>query len=235
MREHSRDWPSVDLNRRQLCDLELLLNGAYSPLVRYMGSTEYAAVCDGMRLPDGTLWPLPVTLDVAADLAESLAAGATLALRDEEGVMIAAVHVAEVWQPDREAEVHALFDTEDPTHTGVAQHLHRTGGWAVAGRVEGVRLSDPVWARDSELFYWVGDRCFAVTVATTPGLDFGEPEALFASQRFTTDESQEYDVTADGRRILMVKIPEASKPREVQVVLNWFPELERLAGPGGAR
>jgi serine/threonine protein kinase/Tol biopolymer transport system component len=91
---------------------------------------------------------------------------------------------------------------------------------------------DPVWAGDSELFYWVGERCFAVTVATTPGLEIGEPEALFTSQRFTTNESQEYDVTADGRRVLMVKIPEASKPREVQIVLDWFSEVERLAGTG---
>ena len=140
MREQSRDWPSVDLNRRQLCDLELLLNGAFSPLDRYMGSTEYAAVCDGMRLPDGTLWPLPVTLDVAAETAAELEPGGTLALRDEEGVMIAAVHVDEVWQPDRAAELHALFGTADPAHPGVAQHLHRTHPWAVAGRVEGVRL-----------------------------------------------------------------------------------------------
>ncbi|MEJ2188859.1 MAG: adenylyltransferase, partial [Acidobacteriota bacterium] len=140
MREQSRDWPSVDLNQRQLCDLELLLNGAYSPLDRYMGSTDYEAVCDGMRLPDGTLWPLPVTLDVTAETAAMLEPGSTLALRDEEGVMIAAVHVDEVWQPDRAAELLALFDTADPTHTGVAQHLHRTNPWAVAGRVVGVRL-----------------------------------------------------------------------------------------------
>jgi serine/threonine protein kinase/Tol biopolymer transport system component len=92
----------------------------------------------------------------------------------------------------------------------------------------------PVWAGDSELFYWVGDRCFAVPVSTAPELSIGEPEALFESQRFTSEECQEYDVTGDGRRIVMVKIPEASKPREVEIVLNWFTELERLAGPGGA-
>jgi hypothetical protein len=66
-------------------------------------------------------------------------------------------------------------------------------------------------------------------------LTIGEPEALFTSQRYTTKTSREYDVTADGRRILIAKIPEASEPREVQIVLNWFSELERLAGPGGAR
>jgi serine/threonine-protein kinase len=93
----------------------------------------------------------------------------------------------------------------------------------------------PLWAANSELFYWKGDRLFAVPIGTTPVLTIGEPEALFTSQRYTTKTSREYDVTADGRRILIAKIPEASEPREVQIVLNWFSELERLAGPGGAR
>ena len=93
----------------------------------------------------------------------------------------------------------------------------------------------PLWASNSELFFWNGDRLFAIPVRTTPELAIGEPEALFTSRRYTTNQSQAYDVTADGQRFLMVKIPEASKPREVQIVLNWFTELERLAGPGGGR
>jgi hypothetical protein len=91
----------------------------------------------------------------------------------------------------------------------------------------------PLWASNSELFFWNGDRLFAIPVRTTPELTIGEPEALFTSRRYTTNQSQAYDVTADGQRFLMVKIPEASEPREVQIVLNWFSELERLAGPGG--
>ncbi len=106
---------------------------------------------------------------------------------------------------------------------GVRTKVTRDGGGA------------PVWAANSELFYWHGNRLFAVPVGTTPGLSIGEPEALFTASRYTTNSSREYDVTADGRRIIIAKIPEASDPREVQVVLNWFTELERLAGPGGAR
>ena len=93
----------------------------------------------------------------------------------------------------------------------------------------------PVWVGNSELFFWNGDRFFAVPVRTTPELSIGEPEAFFEARRYTRNMSQEYCVTADGRRFLMATIPEASKPREVQIVLNWFTELERLAGPGGAR
>jgi serine/threonine-protein kinase len=106
---------------------------------------------------------------------------------------------------------------------GVRTQVTRDGGGA------------PVWAANSELFYWNGDRFFAVPVGTTPELTIGEPEALFTVSRYSTNSSREYDVTADGRRIIIAKIPEASQPREVEVVLNWFEELERLAGPGGAR
>jgi len=106
---------------------------------------------------------------------------------------------------------------------GVRTQVTRDGGGA------------PVWAANSELFYWNGDHFFAVPVGTTPGLTIGEPEALFTASRYTTNTSREYDVIADGRRIIIAKIPEASEPREVQVVLNWFTELDRLAGPGGAR
>jgi len=93
----------------------------------------------------------------------------------------------------------------------------------------------PVWAADSELFYWQGNLLFVVPVATTPELTIGEPEALFTTSRYTSNTSREYDVSGDGQRVLMAKIPEASEPREVQIVLNWFTELERLAGRGGAR
>jgi len=139
IREQSRDWPSVDLGPRQLCDLELLINGGYSPLTGFMGSADHGAVCTGMHLAIGTLWPLPVTLDVADDVAEGLSEGDTLALRDPEGVVLAVVRVAEVWQPDRDAEVRALFGTNDRSHPGVAQHLHRATEWSVAGPVEGIQ------------------------------------------------------------------------------------------------
>ena len=90
-----------------------------------------------MRLADGTLWPLPVTLDVTEEAAEGLS-GAALALRDPEGVMLAVLHVGETWRPDRLAEARAVLGSEDPTHPGVAHLLERTLPVYVGGTVEGV-------------------------------------------------------------------------------------------------
>jgi sulfate adenylyltransferase len=140
LRAASRDWPSWDLTERQLCDLELLLNGSFSPLRGFLSRDDYETVCSGMRLGDGTLWPMPVMLDVTADVAESLSAGSTLALRDPEGVMLAVVHVDDVWQPDLPAEAEAVFGTANPEHPGIAFLLEQANPYYVGGRVEGLQL-----------------------------------------------------------------------------------------------
>jgi sulfate adenylyltransferase len=135
----SQTWPSWDLSPRQLCDLELLLNGGFSPLVGFMGKADYEAVCAGMRLANGTLWPMPITLDVPEEFASTLTKDATIALRDAEGVMLAALHVEDIWTPDREGEAQAVFGTTDKTHPGVAA-LDRANPVYVGGRLEGLQL-----------------------------------------------------------------------------------------------
>ena len=135
----SRDWPSHDLTPRQLCDLELLLDGGFSPLAGFMTRRDYDRVCAEMRLADGALWPMPITLDVPEALAETLEPGANLALRDPEGVMLAALRVEEVWTPDRTAEAEAVFGTASPEHPGAAHLIERTQPCCVGGGVTGVQ------------------------------------------------------------------------------------------------
>ena len=140
IRELSREWSSIDLGQRQLCDLELLLNGGLSPLEGYMGSADFDTVCSEMRLSDDTFWPLPLTLDIDEATADGLTTGEPVALRDAEGVMLAALTVGEIFEPDREAEAAVLFGTADPSHNGVSRFLHRAPPCAVAGRLEGLQL-----------------------------------------------------------------------------------------------
>jgi len=135
----SRDWISWDLTPRQLCDLELLMNGGFSPLTGFLGKKDYESVCAKMRLSDGTLWPIPVTLDVTEETAKQLEPGAILALRDFEGVMLAALHVEDVWQPDLRAEAEMVYGTVNAEHPGVAYLLKSTNPWYVGGRVEGLQ------------------------------------------------------------------------------------------------
>jgi sulfate adenylyltransferase len=142
IRAMARDLPSWDLTDDQLCHIELLMNGGFAPLEGFMGGRDYESVLDSMRLADGTLWPVPITLDVSEACAASAAPGAELALRDHEGVLIALLSVSEIYTPDKRREALAVFGTEDPAHPGVARLLHKTRPAYLAGRVRGVQLPE---------------------------------------------------------------------------------------------
>ena len=140
VKAHSREWPSWDLTPRQLCDLELLMSGGFSPLRGFLTRPDYEGVCHNMRLASGLLWPMPITLDVTEEFAKSLKPGSSkIALRDPEGVMLAVLHVEDVWQPDRKAEASSVFKTTSTAHPGVDYLLGKSHPWYVGGRVEGMQ------------------------------------------------------------------------------------------------
>jgi len=140
LKRHSRDWPSWDLTPRQICDLELLANGGFSPLQGFLRRDDYESVCEKMRLTDGTLWPIPIMLDVSEELAKSLDDDSMLALRDAEGVMLAALKVEQIWQPDLMHEARQVFGTTNLEHPGVAYLQHSTNPWYVGGKLEVLQL-----------------------------------------------------------------------------------------------
>lgn len=139
LQSHSREWASWDLTPRQFCDLELLLSGGFSPLRGFLSKADYESVCCKMRLANGTIWPIPIMLDVTEDFAKANGPGKTIALRDAEGVMLAALHVEEVWQPNRTAEAEQVYGTSDPFHPGVEHVLHRTNPFYLSGKLEGIQ------------------------------------------------------------------------------------------------
>ena len=140
LKAHSREWLSWDLSGRQLCDLELLLSGGFSPLRGFMNRADHEGVCHNMRLSSGVIWPMPITLDVSEEFAKKLQPGSSkVALRDPEGVMVAVLHVEEVWQPDRQAEAKAVFGTTSTAHPGVDYLLNRGNAWYVGGKLEGLQ------------------------------------------------------------------------------------------------
>ncbi|HHJ14080.1 MAG TPA: bifunctional sulfate adenylyltransferase/adenylylsulfate kinase [Gammaproteobacteria bacterium] len=140
LRQESQGFPSLTLSQRQLCDLELLMNGAFSPLSGFMGQADYESVLEQMRLADGTLWPVPIVLDVQENFAEKLEKGAKIALRDAEGFMPAVLTVEDIWRPDLDAEAHKVYGTDSPEHPGVRYLKESVGPVYVSGRVEGIQL-----------------------------------------------------------------------------------------------
>ena len=130
-------WPNWTLTPRQLCDLELLITGAFSPLQGFMSRDDYESVCQHMRLANGTLWPLPITLDISEEFARTLEPGTHVALREPEGRCLAVLHVEDIWQPDRAAEARLVFGTTDSAHPGVAA-LAAGHPFRIGGRIEGM-------------------------------------------------------------------------------------------------
>lgn len=154
------------LTQRQACDIELLLNGGFTPLRGFMTRGVYYRVTNQMRLGKGkagtpdaadstgasdagglsweaygdALWPMPITLDVPADLAEQARAGSRIALRDSFFNLIAVITVSDVWRPDKLAEAQAVFGTTDTSHPGVAYLLQQAHDWYIGGELEGIAL-----------------------------------------------------------------------------------------------
>src|SRR5262245_50635642 len=122
----ARDWCSWDLTKRQLCDLELLLNGAFTPLQGFLARKDYDSICATHRLANGVLWPVPIVLDLPEELGGQLAPGLPLALRDPEGDLMAVLHLEEVCHSDRLAEAEAVYGTTQREHPGVAYLLDDT-------------------------------------------------------------------------------------------------------------
>ena len=131
--------PSWDLNARQLCDLEMLLDGSFSPLEGFLNEQDYNRVVSDMRLADDTLWPMPVTLDVADKFAADLNVGDHIALRDLEGVAIAILEVQSVYQADREKEAQEVFGSTDDNHPAVHYLLNQSGNTYLGGKITGLQ------------------------------------------------------------------------------------------------
>jgi len=133
------DLKSWDLTPRQICDLELLMNGGFNPLKGFLSAADYDSVVERMRLADGTLWPMPITLDVGADFAEAVEIGQDIALRDLEGVILATMTVTDRWTPDKAREAEQVFGADDSAHPAV-NYLHNHAGKVyLGGPVTGIQ------------------------------------------------------------------------------------------------
>jgi sulfate adenylyltransferase len=141
----SSGLPWLRLSAAEAADLRALATGAYSPLWGFMGAKQHQSVTESMRLPDGTLWPIPVCLGVPEDLRLD---GGRVLLGGPDGELAGVLEIEEVFPRDRHAEAELVYGTTDPAHPGVARVL-AAPALAVAGPVQALvaPLAGPVGAR----------------------------------------------------------------------------------------
>jgi sulfate adenylyltransferase len=132
MKIEAANLVSHDLTQRQICDLELLMNGGFNPLKGFLSEDDYDSVVNTMRLKDGSLWPIPITLDVSEEFSKKLEIGQQIALRDQEGLILGTMTITHLWEPNKSHEAKMVFGTNDETHPAV-NYLHNTAGKVYLG------------------------------------------------------------------------------------------------------
>ena len=140
LKKISQSLPDITLNERQLCDLEMLATGAFTPLHGFMCRPDYESVLDRMRLQDNTLWPIPVCLDVSETKAGLLEVGQSVTLRDPEGFLLAVFHIEDMWPVDRQKEASRVYGTVDQNHEGVRYLFNAIRSVYVGGHIELLNL-----------------------------------------------------------------------------------------------
>ncbi len=236
--------PSLTLNERQLSDLEMLLIGGFAPLSTFLNQADYASVLATMRLKSGELWPLPVVLDVDRDFAKALSIGAQIALRDQEGLMLAILSVLERWKPDKKQEAMAVYGSADPTHPGVHHLLNDRGDTYISGELTAVQVPlhyafEALWQTPSDLKRYFKDQGWSNILA------FQTSRVVHRVQRdFLQEMAEKYECavllhptvgktrSGDLEAAARVRCYEAVLPRfEMDAYLALCPITLRQAGP----
>jgi sulfate adenylyltransferase len=131
--------PDLTINAREKADLELIANGALSPLEGFMGEADYLSVRDERRLAGGKVWTIPVTLSATEEERAKLSPGDDVALRSHNGQLLAVLHLTDIFRYDKRLEAERVYRTTDETHPGV-KHLYEQGEYLLGGRISLVEL-----------------------------------------------------------------------------------------------
>jgi sulfate adenylyltransferase len=137
---HAGTLPSLQISDRAICDLELLATGAFSPLDRFMGRADYERVLAEMRLANGALFPIPITLPVARNA--GLRLDSDVALRNSRNELLAILTVEELWEWDRQELAERVFRTTSRAHPLVAE-MDSWGDLNVSGKLRVLRVPSP--------------------------------------------------------------------------------------------
>jgi sulfate adenylyltransferase len=139
LKAEAGNLPSWDLTQRQICDLELLMNGGFYPLKGFLSEADTNGVVENMRLSDGSLWPMPINLDVSQAFADKVEPGQDIALRDAEGVILAILSVTDKWLPNKPREAEMVYGADDLAHPAVNYLHHQAGAVYLGGPITGIQ------------------------------------------------------------------------------------------------
>ena len=134
------DTKTITLTDRQLCDIELILDGSFNPLDGFLNKSDYESVLSNMRLSDNSLWPIPICLDLNKNDAEEIKSLRKIDLIDKEGFLIATMNVQDVWKIDKDRESMAVFGSKKLDHPGVYQLHNNTKEYYAGGKLTKVAL-----------------------------------------------------------------------------------------------
>ncbi len=241
--EEASSLPSFPLNEREACDLEMIGSGAMSPLEGFMRREEYELVRDEMRLPQGPVWSLPVTLSLKEGM-NAPAAGARMCLHDPSGAVRGVIEVEDTFSADLRLEAERTLTTADPAHPGAA-YLLGLGGTYVGGRVTSIRdrASEPFHryrldpAETRVLFRELGWESIVAFQTRNPvhraheyiqksALEIADGLLLHPLVGSTKDD----DIPADVRMACYEVLLAGYFPRG-RAVMSVFPAAMRYAGP----
>ena len=132
--------PHITLSTKQACDMEMIAIGAFSPLTGFVCKDDFEGICKNMRMTDGKVWPIPLTLAVDDTVKATLKEGSQAALYHQDGTLLAVVDMQQIYPHDKKLEIPNVFRTEDQAHPGVKQ-VYEEGDWLVGGPVEVITVT----------------------------------------------------------------------------------------------
>ena len=130
-----KSWILTD---RQLCDCEMIMDGSFNPLDRFMSEDDYESVLTEMRLSNGELFPLPIVLDVNEEFSSGISIGEKIILREKEGFKIAYLTIDSIWKPDFNREAKLVYGTNDTSHPAVYYIFNKGHEVYVGGKIENI-------------------------------------------------------------------------------------------------
>lgn len=242
-RELARELPTITVDQWVVSDIDCLAVGAFSPLVGFLNEQDYHAVVEQMRLSDGTVWSIPITLAVD-EVYQNLRQGAKVLLRGEDGVDYAILTVESIYRPDRQKEAALVYRTTDVRHPGVKK-LYERPPLYLGGPIDVLQRPVP---RLFPQYFFTPEQTRAIFQErgwqTVVGFQTRNPlhraheymqktaleivDGLFLNP--LVGETKEDDVPAHIRMESYLVLLEHYYPRE-RVFLGAFPAAMRYAGP----